>query len=107
MKHVIRIVLGIALIAGICYGLNILRQEKEAVPEAEIVRPVRTVRLQGEGKDSFTRRYFGTVQGGKRADLSFRVPGTLRKINAEKGSSVKRIPIPKASTFSSALPLAS
>ena len=90
MKHVIRIVLGIALIAGICYGLNILRQEKDPEPEVEIVRPVRTVRLQGEGKDSFTRRYFGTVQGGKRADLSFRVPGTLRKINAEKGSSVKR-----------------
>ncbi|MBQ7169920.1 MAG: efflux RND transporter periplasmic adaptor subunit [Synergistaceae bacterium] len=89
MKHVIRIITGIAVIAGICYGLNILRQEKESAPEVEIVRPVRTVRLQG-GKDSFTRRYFGTVQGGKRADLSFRVPGTLRKINAEKGSSVKR-----------------
>lgn len=89
MKHVIRIVLGIVLIAGICYGLNILRQEKEEIHEVEIVRPVRTVRLQG-GKDSFTRKYFGTVQGGKRADLSFRVPGTLRKINADKGSSVKR-----------------
>ena len=37
-----------------------------------------------------TRRYFGTVQGGKRADLSFRVSGTLSKINAEKGASVKR-----------------
>ena len=89
MKHLIRIVLGIALIAGICYGLNILRQEKDPEPEVEIVRPVRTVRLQG-GKDSFTRRYFGTVQGGRRADLSFRVPGTLRRINADKGSSVKR-----------------
>ena len=89
MKHLIRIILGIALIAGICYGLNILRQEKEAVPEAEIVRPVRTVRLRAENT-SFSRRYFGTVQGGRRADLSFRVPGTLRRINADKGSSVKR-----------------
>lgn len=89
MKHVIRIILGVAVIAGIVYGLDILRQEKESVPEPEIVRPVRTVRLQG-GNESFTRKYFGTVQGGRRADLSFRVPGTLRKILADKGASVKR-----------------
>ncbi|MBQ6972835.1 MAG: efflux RND transporter periplasmic adaptor subunit [Synergistaceae bacterium] len=89
MKHVIRIIIGAAVIAGIVYGLNILRQEEESQPEPEIVRPVRTVRLSG-GSGSFTRRYFGTVQGGKRADLSFRVPGTLRKINVDKGANVKR-----------------
>ena len=89
MKHIIKILLGIALIAGIIYGLNILRQEKQAEPEQEIVRPVRTIKLQG-GKDSFTRRYFGTVQGGKRADLSFRVSGTLRRINVDKGASVRK-----------------
>ena len=89
MKHIIRILIGVAIIAGICYGLSEFRKTHTPEPEPEIIRPVRTVKLQG-GNDSFTRRYFGTVQGGKRADLSFRVSGTLRKINAEKGSSVKR-----------------
>ncbi len=89
MKHIIRIIIGVVVIAGICYGLNEFRQAQDPEPDSEIIRPVRTVKLQG-GKDSFTRRYFGTVQGGKRADLSFRVSGTLHKINVEKGSSVKR-----------------
>ena len=89
MKHFIRIVLGIAIIAGICYGLNTFREQQQPEPEPEIVRPVRTVTLQG-GRDSFARRYFGTVQGGRRADLSFRVSGTLQRINVEKGASVKR-----------------
>ena len=89
MKHVIRIILGVAVIAGIVYGFDILRQKEAPLPEPEIVRPVRTVRLQG-GSDSFSRRYFGTVQGGKRADLSFRVSGTLSRIHVEKGESVRR-----------------
>ena len=89
MKHVIRIVIGAAIIAGICYGLNVLREKRHSEPEPEIVRPVRTVKLHG-GTALFTRRYFGTVQGGKRADLSFRVPGTLSKINVDKGASVKK-----------------
>ena len=89
MKHVIRISLGILIIAGVCYGLSTFRQNSAPQPEPEIVRPVRTVRLQG-GTESFTRRYFGTVQGGRRAGLSFRVSGTLRKIHVEKGAAVKR-----------------
>lgn len=89
MKHVVKIVLGVLIIAGICYGLNTLRQNRPPEPEDEIIRPVRTVKLQG-GHENFTRRYFGTVQGGRRADLSFRVSGTLSRILVEKGSYVKR-----------------
>lgn len=89
MKHFIRITIGILIIAGICYGLTTFREQNTPEPEPEIVRPVRTTRLQG-GRDSFTRRYFGTVQGSKRADLSFRVSGTLSSINVEKGASVKK-----------------
>ena len=89
MKHFIKILLGILIISGICYGLTTFREQKTPEPEQEIIRPVRTIRLQG-GRDSFTRRYFGTVQGAKRADLSFRVSGTLSKINAEKGANVKK-----------------
>ena len=89
MKHFIRIVIGILVIAGICYGLHTLHEQQASEPEPEIVRPVRAVRLQGSG-ENFTRRYFGTVQGGRRADLSFRVSGTLNKINVEKGAAVKK-----------------
>ncbi len=89
MKNFFKILLGIIIIAGICYGLNTLRQTQAPEPEPEVVRPVRTITLQGGGNE-FTRRYFGTVQGGKRADLSFRVSGTLSRIYVEKGASVKR-----------------
>ncbi|MBR1438579.1 MAG: efflux RND transporter periplasmic adaptor subunit [Synergistaceae bacterium] len=89
MKYVIKILSGIIIIAAVCYGLNELRKSKTPPFQQEIVRPVRTIRLHG-GNESFSRRYFGTVQGSKRADLSFRVSGTLQKINAEKGSSVKK-----------------
>ena len=89
MKHIIKILLGVAIIAGICYGLNTLREEQTPEAEPETVRPVRTIRLQGGG-EVFARRYFGTVQGNRRADLSFRVSGTLNRINAEKGAAVKR-----------------
>ena len=89
MKHIIKFLFGVAIIGGICYGLNILREENTPEPELEIVRPVRAVTIHGGG-ETFTRKYFGTVQGGRRADLSFRVSGTLNKINVDKGASVKR-----------------
>lgn len=89
MKHFIKILLGILIIVGVCYGLNTFRKQNSSEPEPEIIRPVRAVTLHG-GSESFTRRYFGTVQGGKRADLSFRVSGTLNSVNVEKGAHVKR-----------------
>lgn len=89
MKTIIKIILGIAVVAGICYGLNEFRQTRESEPKPEIVRPVRTITLTS-GRESFTRRYFGTVQGSRRADLSFRVSGTLNSINIENGAQVRR-----------------
>ena len=89
MKHFIKILFGVLIIAGICYGLNTFRQSQTQSQEPEVIRPVRTVVIHDE-QDTFTRRYFGTVQGGRRADLSFRVSGTLSKIYVEKGTSVRR-----------------
>ncbi len=88
MKSFIKILIGVAIIAGFCYGLNTFREKETSQPEPEIIRPVRTIKLIG-GNETFRRKYFGVVQGGKRADLSFRVPGTLKSINVEKGSDVK------------------
>ncbi|MBQ7578434.1 MAG: efflux RND transporter periplasmic adaptor subunit [Synergistaceae bacterium] len=89
MKHIIKFLVGAALVAGILYGFNTLRTKQESQPEPEIIRPVRTITLQDSGA-SFNRHYFGTVQGGKRADLSFRVAGTLNDIKVEKGAHVKK-----------------
>ena len=89
MKSFIKIFLGVLIIAGVCYGINTFREKNIFQPEPEIIRPVRTIKLYG-GNETFKRKYFGTVQGGKRAELSFRVPGTLRNINVEKGESVKK-----------------
>ena len=89
MKHIIKFLLGVAVIIGVYYGLDTFRQEQAQEPEPEIIRPVRTIKLQGTG-ENFTRHYFGTVQGGRRADLSFKVSGTLNQINYEKGAAVKK-----------------
>lgn len=89
MKHIIKFLVLAALVVGIVYGFNTLREKKESQPEPEIIRPVRTMTLQNSGS-TFNRHYFGTVQGGKRADLSFRVPGTLNNIQVEKGEHVKK-----------------
>ena len=89
MKTIINIIIGAAVIAGIVYGLNEFRKAQAPESQPEIVRPVRTITLKN-GRETFTRRYFGTVQGSRRADLSFRVSGTLNKINVENGASVRR-----------------
>ena len=89
MKNFIKILIGVLVIAGVYYGLNTFREKNFSQPEPEIIRPVRTITLTGGG-ETFKRKYFGTVQGGKRADLSFRVSGTLNKINVEKGARVEK-----------------
>ena len=89
MKRFLEIVIGIAIIAAICLGLNYFKSNQVLNEQPEIIRPVRIFELTSLN-ESFTRNYFGTVQGSKRADLSFRVSGTLNKIYVEKGASVKR-----------------
>ena len=87
MKAFFKILVGVAIIAGVCYCINTFREAEQSEPEPEIIRPDRAVRLHSES-DEFVRKYFGTVQGGKRADLSFRVSGTLNRIYVENGANV-------------------
>lgn len=88
MKKTMEIVVGLCLVAGVCLGLGLLRERGTEEPEPEVVRQVRTVTLSG-GTGANLRRYFGTLQGGRRVDLSFRVSGPLKTIAVEKGASVK------------------
>ena len=89
MKKFLKVAAGLCFAAAVCGVLGRLRSVRENEPEFEAVRPVRTVALGGgEGRNA--RRYFGTVQGGKRVELSFRVAGPLKTIAVEKGASVKK-----------------
>lgn len=83
-----KVVVGLAVIAGVYLGLEKFKSQPQEKQEPEIVRPVKTVRLQNAGSEK-AKRYFGTVQGAKRVKLSFRVSGPLVELPAEKGAAVK------------------
>ena len=83
------LVLGFCLIVAICLGIGTFRIREAGENAPETVRPVRTVTLEGGGAEG-VKQYFGTVQGARRAALSFRVSGPLKTIRVEKGASVKK-----------------
>ncbi|MBQ8691880.1 MAG: efflux RND transporter periplasmic adaptor subunit, partial [Synergistaceae bacterium] len=89
MKRLIEIIILAGLVFGAYKGLEIMRGQKAEVQEKEVIRPVKTVALRGNGKGGIWQ-YYGTLQGGKRVDLSFRVSGPISKIAVDKGASVKK-----------------
>lgn len=89
MKKFFSALVLIAIVAGAYYGLEILRGQKEEVQKVEIVRPVKTVIINSSSNGGVWR-YYGTLQGGRRVDLSFRVSGPLRTIRVDKGASVRQ-----------------
>ena len=89
MKKFLGMIVLIAIVVGAYYGLEILRGQKEEVKKAEVVRPVKTVTIHNSGKGGVWN-YYGTLQGGRRVDLSFRVSGPLNTVRVDKGASVKR-----------------
>lgn len=84
-----KIALGLAMILGACWELETFRRREKAEPGPEVIRPVKTVRLSGAPGGSGSE-YFGFIQGARRVNLSFRVPGTLAELPAEKGASVEK-----------------
>ena len=89
MKRLIEIIILVGLVFGAYKGLEFLRSEKAEVPQKEVIRPVKTVTLRSNGKGGLWQ-YYGTLQGGKRVDLSFRVSGPVRSIRVDKGASVRK-----------------
>ena len=57
--------------------------------EKEVIRPVKNFTLRSNGKGGVWQ-YYGTLQGGRRVDLSFRVSWPVRSINVDKVASVKK-----------------
>ena len=89
MKKLLNIVVLVGVIAGAYWGLEVFRKQKVEEPRPEVIRPVKTVTLSGGGQGGIWR-YYGTLQGGKRVDLSFRVSGPMKSILVERGASVKK-----------------
>ena len=89
MKKIIEIIILAGLVFGAYKGLEFMRGQKAEVPQKEVIRPVKTVTLRSNGKGGLWQ-YYGTLQGGKRVDLSFRVSGPVRSIGVDKGASVKK-----------------
>ena len=89
MKKLFSAIVLIAIVAGAYYGLEVLRGQKEEAAKVEVVRPVKTVIINSAGNGGVWR-YYGTLQGGRRVDLSFRVSGPLRTIRVDKGASVRQ-----------------
>ncbi len=89
MKRLIEIVILVGLVFGAYKGLELMRGQEEEVPQKEVIRPVKTVTLRSNGKGGLWQ-YYGTLQGGRRVDLSFRVSGPIRSIRVDKGASVKK-----------------
>ena len=89
MKKLIEIIILAGLVFGAYRGLELMRSQDEEVPQKEVIRPVKTVTLRSNGKGGLWQ-YYGTLQGGRRVDLSFRVSGPIRSIRVDKGASVKK-----------------
>ena len=89
MKRLIEIIILAGLVFGAYRGLELMRSNNAELPQKEVIRPVKTVTLRSNGKGGLWR-YYGTLQGGRRVDLSFRVSGPVRSIKVDKGASVKK-----------------
>lgn len=89
MKKFFGVIVLLGIVAGAYFCLEKLRDQKEEVQKAEIIRPVKTVKLISNGYGGVWH-YYGTLQGGKRVELSFRVSGPIKSIEVDKGESVKK-----------------
>ena len=89
MRKFFSIIVLVGIVAGAYYGLEILRSQKEEITKAEVIRPVKTVMINSGGNGGVWH-YYGTLQGGRRVDVSFRVSGPIKTIKVDKGASVKK-----------------
>lgn len=89
MKRLIEIIILVGLVFGAYKGLEVMRGQEQEVQQKEVIRPVKTVTLRSNGKGGLWQ-YYGTLQGGRRVDLSFRVSGPIKSIRVDKGASVKK-----------------
>jgi RND family efflux transporter MFP subunit len=64
-------------------------EEEKPAAAAEVLRPVRTLRLETSGGER-TRLFSGVTQAGMESRLSFKVSGSINTLNAKVGQGVKQ-----------------
>ena len=67
--------------------LILIQCGKKEIP-SEIIRPVKTEQVFSSGGER-TRTFSGIVQAGSQSKLSFKVSGTVQRVNVEIGSKVR------------------
>jgi RND family efflux transporter MFP subunit len=86
-KKVISSVLGLVVVAAAVYSVVFMDWEKAPPEEEEIVRPLKTVVVQG-GQSHRTYRYLGVIEAADEVALSFDVSGALMALDVKKGDRV-------------------
>lgn len=81
----IMMILAFALLAAMFSGCS---KEEEQTAE-EVIRAVKVMEVFSMGGEK-TRTFTGVSKSGTESKLSFKIPGTIKTINAEIGSSVTR-----------------
>ena len=89
MKKILNVIILAALVVGAYYALETFKANQPEEAKPEIIRPVKTVTLHGND-GSGVWHYYGTLQGGRRVNLSFRVSGPVKNIRFDKGAKVKK-----------------
>lgn len=63
--------------------------EEEIAPAPEVVRPVKTMLIAAPA-DAGIRQFAGRIDANRKAELAFRVPGTVQKITVKEGDAVNK-----------------
>lgn len=89
MTQINRIILLVAGVLTFSCLLTACDKNEVAAPEAEVVRPVKTLLISGQ-QQGVTREFPGTVDAVRKADLAFRVSGKLESISVKEGDEVSK-----------------
>lgn len=88
-KKLISSVLGLVVVGAAIYSVVFMDWEEAPPEEEEIVRPLKTVVVQG-GQSHRTYRYLGVIEAADEVALSFDVSGALMSLQVKKGDRVEK-----------------
>lgn len=63
--------------------------KEEVAPAPEVVRPVKTMLIEAPA-EAGVRQFPGRIDANRKAELAFRVPGTVHKITVKEGDAVNK-----------------
>ena len=87
-KKVASSLVGLVVVGAAIYSVMFMDWEKDAAEPVELVRPLKTVVVQG-GQSHRTYHYLGVIEAADEVALSFDVSGALMSLNIKKGDRVE------------------